>query len=71
MNDVKNGIMHLKEHQTYPATKAELIASCNNLSDFSEKDKQWFASHLPNKTYNSAEEVVQALGWQNVKAAMA
>ena len=71
MTDVKNGISHLKEHQSYPATKAELVASCNGLSDFSEADKKWFASHLPNKTFNSADEVIQALGLQNMKPATA
>jgi len=49
-------------HQEYPATKKELVEACNALSDFSEEDKQWFEQHLPEGTYNSAEEVMQALG---------
>lgn len=64
MQDMKNAIMHLKEHQTYPATKADLVASCNNLSDFSEADKEEFAKQLPEGTYNTADEVVEALGWK-------
>lgn len=62
MNDKDNAVKHLKEHQTYPATKEELVASCNNLSDFSDEDKKWFESNLPEKTYNSADEVIKALG---------
>lgn len=53
---------HLNNHQKYPATKAELVAECDNLSDFSEEDKKDFAAKLPGGTYNSANEVIQALG---------
>lgn len=63
MKDIKNAMQHLRHHQVYPATKAELVAECNNLSDFSEKDKMWFADHLPEGTYNSADDVAKALEW--------
>ncbi|MBI2019915.1 hypothetical protein HYS94_00635 [Candidatus Daviesbacteria bacterium] len=49
---------------TYPASKAQLVAACNNMSDFSEEDKKEFEAKLPEATYNSADEVVQALGLQ-------
>lgn len=62
VKDVKNAIMHLREHHTkWPATKAELVAECNNLSDFSKADKEEFARELPEGTYNSADEVIEAL----------
>lgn len=64
MEDMENATMHLREHQTYPATKADLVAACNELSDFSEADKKEFESNLPEGTYNSAEEVMKALGWK-------
>lgn len=53
---------HLKNHQTFPASKEELVAECDHLSDFSEEDKQEFEENLPEGTYNSADEVVRALG---------
>jgi hypothetical protein len=60
----KTGAMdHLKNHQKYPASKAALLAECDNLSEFSEMDKKEFATNLPDGTYNSAEEVVAALKW--------
>lgn len=62
MKDMKNMMEHLKGHQKYPATKEALVAECDGLSDFSEKDKRWFEEHLADKTYNSAEEVMQTLG---------
>jgi hypothetical protein len=55
---------HLKDHQKYPATKAELVAECNNLSDFSAEDKKEFAEKLPDGSYNSAEEVIKALEFE-------
>ncbi|HLD25450.1 MAG TPA: hypothetical protein VJC05_00210 [Candidatus Andersenbacteria bacterium] len=64
MHDMKNAIAHLREHQNYPATKAELVAECAGLSDFSAADKQEFSEQLPEGTYNSADEVIAALKWQ-------
>jgi len=62
MHNKQGTIDHLKDHQSYPATKAELVKECNELSDFSAEDKSWFMEHLPDGTYKSADEVVQALG---------
>ena len=53
---------HLRSDQTYPATKAELVAECNRLSEFSAEDKSEFASKLSERTYSSADEVIQAIG---------
>ncbi len=61
MDNTKGAIKHIKEHQKYPATKKEMVAECENLSDFSKEDKEWYISHLDDKTYNSAEEVLEAL----------
>lgn len=62
MKDVANAKKHLREHQSYPATKKDLVAECDNPSDFSEEDKKWFTKNLPDGTYNSADEVVKTLG---------
>ena len=62
MQNVQGATEHLKTHQSYPASKADLVAECDNLSDFSEDDKKEFAEKLPEGTYNSADEVTQALG---------
>ena len=62
MQDKKGAIDHLKNHQKYPASKSELMAECDNLSDFSDEDKKWFSDKLPRGTYNSADEVIKALG---------
>ncbi|OGD87868.1 hypothetical protein A2870_01280 [Candidatus Curtissbacteria bacterium RIFCSPHIGHO2_01_FULL_41_11] len=62
MQNVQGAKDHLKNHQKYPATKAELVAECDNLSDFSEEDKAEFTSKLPGGTYDSADDVIRALG---------
>ena len=59
--DWKQIEQHLREHQTYPATKAELVVTCNNLMDFADADKKWFAASLPEGNYKSADEVMKAL----------
>jgi len=64
MQNAQGAIDHLKTHQKYPATKADLVAECDNLSDFSEEDKKEFEEKLAEGTYNSADEVVAALGLQ-------
>lgn len=64
MQNTAGAIAHLKTHQTYPATKADLVAACNGLSDFSEEDKKSFSDNLPEGTYNSAEDVMKALNMQ-------
>lgn len=62
MKNINDAIDHLKTHQSYPATKGELVEECDSLSDFSSEDKKWFEQHLEDKTYNSAAEVMEALG---------
>lgn len=62
MQNQAGAMDHLKNHQKYPATKAQLVAECNNLSDFSDADKKEFMEKLPEGTYNSADEVSKALG---------
>lgn len=64
MQNIQDATDHLKTHQTYPATKAELVATCNSLSDFSEEDKKEFEENLPEGNYESAEEVMKALGME-------
>lgn len=70
MKNVKNAMDHLKNHQSYPATRDELVKECNDLSDYSTEDKKWFMDHLPQGTYNSADEVAQVLGIGKQMSAM-
>lgn len=67
MQNTKDAVEHLKTHQSYPATKAELIAECDNLSDFSEEDKKWFMEHLTKESYETAKDVMDDLGLQEVE----
>jgi hypothetical protein len=59
--DRKKVVDHLREHQQYPATKAQLVAACSDLADFTAAEKKWFADALPEGTYKSADEVVKVL----------
>ncbi|OGM20178.1 hypothetical protein A2714_01090 [Candidatus Woesebacteria bacterium RIFCSPHIGHO2_01_FULL_38_9] len=65
LKNVKGTIEHFKTHQSYPATRAELLKECDDLSDFSEEDKEWFKAHLPEEPeggFKSADDVVKLLG---------
>jgi hypothetical protein len=53
--------MHFKQHQKYPANFDQIMEECEQMSDFTEEDKKWLEDNLPKKTYNSYEEVMQAL----------
>lgn len=64
MQDIKNAIEHLKTHQTYPASREELVKACEDLKDFSKEDKEWFKQNLPEGTYQSAQDVIGVLGLQ-------
>lgn len=57
----KELMMHLNEHVSYPATKNEILKACNEMSDVPEEEKEMFTADLPEKTYNNAEEIVNAL----------
>ena len=59
--DMKRVESHLKQDQTYPATRAELLASCKGLSEFNDGEKAWFAAHLPEGTYKSPAAVLKVL----------
>lgn len=71
MQNTKAAIDHLRQHQAYPATKAELVKECNELSDFSKEDKEWFMKSLPEGTYKSADDVIGALGLEQSYQGMA
>ena len=64
MMDANTMTDHLKTHITYPATKAQLAAACNGMSDVNPQDKMDFVTKLPDGTYNSADDVMRALGME-------
>lgn len=45
----------------YPAPKATIVAHVKGIK---ADDKKWFTDTLPDKTYESADDVFSALGWE-------
>jgi hypothetical protein len=45
----------------YPARRAEILAACADTPEFTSAEKERFASHLPEGTYASADEVVRVM----------
>ena len=44
----------------YPASKTTIVAHVKGIK---ADDKKWFTETLPDKTYESADDVYSALGW--------
>lgn len=61
MGVLQTAIGHLKNHIEYPATREQAVAACNNFMDVPKEDAEWFASNLPEGTYNRPEDIVTAL----------
>lgn len=64
----------LKEHNKlraeikkvkYPAAKGDVVS---HIKGVKADDKKWVESTLADKTYNSADEVYSALGWETTPA---
>lgn len=54
------GIMHVREHVNYPATKSLIVETCNNMMEVSEAQREWFQRYLSERTYKNAEEVIKS-----------
>jgi hypothetical protein len=66
----KEDAAKLKEHNKlraeitrvkYPASKNEVVSHVKGIK---ADDKKWFEETLPEKTYQSADDVMSALGWE-------
>jgi hypothetical protein len=49
----------------YPAPKSTIVAHVKGIK---ADDKKWFSDTLPDKTYESADDVFSALGWEATPA---
>lgn len=61
MSTLSDELSHLKNHVKYPASKQQVVATCNNMSDVPVADKDWFSKNLSDGNYRGADEVVSAL----------
>jgi hypothetical protein len=61
MNTLAQELGHLKSHVKYPASRSQVIAACNEMSDITDADKAWIIGNLPEGTYRGPTDVVNAL----------
>ena len=61
MSKLQEELDHIKNHVDYPASKQQVVAACNNMSDVPSEDKEWVSKSLPEQTYKGPEDVVNAL----------
>jgi hypothetical protein len=55
---------HIKSHVKYPATKQAVVTACKGMSEIKAGDRKWFAEALPDGTYETAADVMEAVGWE-------
>src|SRR6185295_10600628 len=55
---------HIRKSVKYPATKDSLVRTFKRLHDIKPGDRKWFEETLPNKTYETPDDVMTALGWE-------
>ena len=61
MSVLKGVLEHAKRHVEYPTSKKALVEACNNFSDVTREDKDWFEKNLPEREYSEPIEVLKAL----------
>ncbi|MBI3954757.1 hypothetical protein HY333_01800 [Candidatus Collierbacteria bacterium] len=55
---------HLRNDITYPATGKEIVAECDNMKEeVTEEERKWLEQKLGDRTYQSADEAINTLGW--------
>jgi len=47
--------------ENWPASCNDIVMACNNMSEFSMDEKDWFAKNLPHAMYKTSREVKKAL----------
>ena len=52
---------HIKNHIMYPATRAQVVAACNNMSHIDSANREWVSKNLPEGTYKAPTEIMNAL----------
>jgi hypothetical protein len=49
------------ERVTYPTTRKELLRASSKMRDVTKADREWFERSLPDRTYNSPDEIIGML----------
>jgi len=52
---------HIDQHVSYPIGKEAFLASCGNLSHVPADTREWVQKTLPDRTYQSSEDIYHAL----------
>ncbi len=61
MSTLKTELEHIKHHIKYPANKAQVIATCNNMMDVPSADKEFVTKSLPEGSFKGPDDLVRAL----------
>lgn len=53
---------HLRMHMKYPTTKQQIVDECNHMAHVPESTRRMVEDKLPDRAYQTADEVMRALG---------
>ena len=53
---------HLGGHGEYPTSREQILAACAHTEEFSDAEKAWIEQNIPEGEYQSADEVIAAVG---------
>jgi len=54
------GIIHVREHVTYPAAKSAIVETCYKMTEVPEAYRELFVKYLPERVYNNPDDVIRA-----------
>src|SRR3990170_6147170 len=52
------GVMHIREHVSYPATKSLILQTCKGMNEVS--NKELWERCLPERTFNNSDDVIKS-----------
>ncbi len=57
----RDTLNHIKNDVRYPASKSDIMAACSGFSEVSAREREWFDLNIPDRSFDSPEEVLMAL----------
>jgi len=54
------GVIHVREHITYPAPKKLIVETCVKMTDVPENYREWIVKYLPERIYDNPDDVIKA-----------
>jgi hypothetical protein len=54
------GMIHVREHVVYPATKSVILEGCNKMTEVPKESIAYFEKYLPDRLYKNPDDVIKS-----------